>query len=126
MKDRKNEASTRRKISKYTRGGENHPRQALDLVHEKQADDFNKFLVNFLQHEPIDNDNDITMFPTDEDDFMLPLLSNTDLSPTTDNDRKRTRSPLITESSIDNPSTVSDSQSEILNLNRAQNKKSRK
>ena len=77
--------------------------------------------------EPIDNDNDITMFPTDEDDFMLPLLSNTDLSPTTDNDRKRTRSPLITESFIDNPSTDdSDSQSEILNLNRAQNKKSRK
>ena len=66
------------------------------------------------------------MFPTDEDDFMLPLLSNTDLSPTTDNDRKRTRSPLITESFIDNPSTDSDSQSEILNLNRAQNKKSRK
>ena len=37
---------------------------------------------------------------------------------------KRTRSPLITESFIDNPSTDSDSQSEILNLNRAQNKKS--
>jgi len=66
------------------------------------------------------------MFLTDEDDFMLPLLPNTDLSPTSDNDRKRTRSPLITESFIDNPSTDSDSQSEILNLNRAQNKKSRK
>ena len=104
------------------------PRQALDLVHEKQADDFNKFLVNFLQHEPIDNDNDITMFPTNEDDFMLPLLSNTDLFPTSDNDRKRTRSPLITdnETLIDNSFTDSDSQSENLNLNRAQNKKSRK
>ena len=102
------------------------PRQALDLVHEKQADDFNKFLVNFL--EPIDNDNDITMFPTNEDDFMLPLLSNTDLFPTSDNDRKSTRSPLITnnETLIDNSFTDSDSQSENLNHNRAQKKKSRK
>jgi hypothetical protein len=103
------------------------PRQALNLVHEKQADDFNKFLVNFLQPEPIDNDNDITMFPTNEDDFMLPLLSNTDLFPTSDNERKRTRSSLITdnETLIDNSFTDSDSQSENLNLNRAQNKKSR-
>ena len=59
---------------------------------------------------------------------MLPLLSNTDLIPTSDNDRKRTRSPLITENEtlIDNYFTDSDSQSENLNLNRAQNDKSRK
>ena len=96
--------------------------------HHHKADDFNKFLVNFLQPEPIDNDNDITMFPTDEDDFMLALLSSTDLINTSDKDRKRTRSSLITdnETLIDNPSTNSDSQSESLNLNRAQNKKSRK
>jgi len=68
------------------------------------------------------------MFPTDEDDFMLALLSSTDLINTSDKDRKRTRSSLITdnETLIDNPSTNSDSQSESLNLNRAQNKKSRK
>ena len=103
--------------------------QALDLVPEKQTDDFQKFLVNVLLPEPIDNDIDIAViYPTDDDDFMLPLLSNTDLFSTSDNNRKRTRSSLITnnETLIDNSFTDSDSQSENLNLNRAQNKKSRK
>jgi hypothetical protein len=49
------------------------PRQALDLVHEKQADDFNEFLVDFLQHEPIDNDNDITMFPRETKTILCSL-----------------------------------------------------
>ena len=94
---------------------------------------FNPLERQSCQYEPISNERTRFTRAHDINHAQISLVSSQgfrlidiDLSPTTDNDRKRTRSPLITESFIDNPSTDPDSQSEILNLNRAQNKKSRK